>query len=212
MDLVKVGPALILTGDIDGYHRFIHSIIARFSDTKNPVAAEEVVKSSILLPLDQKTVQSLEPLARVLENSFAGAPPNSPAGIHLSAWRAFALAGFEYRRGDFPDAIAWGEKDLAFQDVTLARLVSCHAILAMAYEKAGQDGQARAELAAARTLTGPTSLDGLKNGLPLRLRQKSSSWNDWVDGLLLLKEADSEIEGGASQQLQSAPVATPPHG
>jgi len=204
-DLVKVGPALILTGDIDAYHRFIQSIIARFSGTKNPVAAEEVVKSSILLPLDPKTVQSLEPLARVLENSFAGAPPSSPVEIHLSAWQAFALAGFEYRCGNFPAAITWGVKDLAFQDLTLARLVSCHAILAMAYEKVGQDGQARAELAAARPLIGPTSLDGLKNGLPLRLRQRSSSWNDWVDGLLLLNEAVSEVEGRAPRPMQSAP-------
>jgi serine/threonine protein kinase len=209
-DLVKVGPALLFIGDIDTYHRFIHSIIARFSGTKNPVAAEEVVKSSILLPVDQKTVQSLEPLARVLNNSFARGPGNSPVAIYLSAWRAFALAGFEYRRGNFPDAIAWGEKGLAFGDLTLTRLVSCHVILAMAYEKAGQDGQARVELATARTLIGPKSLDGLKNGLPVR--EKSGSWNDWVDALLLLKEAGSEIEGGASHPLQSTSASPPPHG
>jgi hypothetical protein len=211
-DLVMVGPALILTGDIGAYHHFIHSIIARFSGTKNPVAAEQVVKSSILLPADQQTIQSLEPLARLLENSFSSAPPESPTEIHLTAWRAFAMEGYEYRAGDFSGAIEWGEKSLASQDITLARLVSCYAILAMAYERAGQDGQARTELAAARTLTGPTSLDGLKNGLPLRLRRESSSWNDWVDGLLLLKEARTEIEGRASQQLQSAPVSPLPHG
>jgi serine/threonine protein kinase len=209
-DLVKVGPALLFIGDIDTYHRFIHSIIARFSGTKNPVAAEEVVKSSILLPVDQKTVQSLEPLARVLNNSFARGPGNSPVAIYLSAWRAFALAGFEYRRGNFPDAIAWGEKGLASGDLTLTRLVSCHTILAMAYEKGGQDAQARVELGTARTLIGAKSLDGLKNGVPIR--DKSGSWNDWVDALLLLKEAGSEIEGGASHPLQSASVSPPPHG
>jgi hypothetical protein len=211
-ELVQVGPALILTGDIDAYHRFIHSIIAHFSETKNPVAAEEVVKSSILLPVDQNTVQSLEPLAGVLENSFAGPPPSTPVEIHLRSWQAFALAGFRYRRGDIPGAIAWGEKDLAFKDSTLARLVSCHAILAMAYEKAGQDGLARTELAVARTLIGPKSLDELKNGLPLRLRQQSSSWNDWVEGLLLLKEAVAEIEVKAPGQIQAGAVSPVPHG
>ena len=152
-ELLQVGPVLILVGDTNGYRRFFHSIITRFSETKNPVAAEHVVKASTFLTLDQKTVQSLESLAKVLKESMAGTPPQSDKDVYMTAWRAFALAKFEYRRGNHSAAIEWGRKCLAFQSSTPTCIASCHAILAMACHKLGKATEARAELTVAQSLS-----------------------------------------------------------
>ena len=209
-DLLDVAPVLVLIGDTNGYYHFIHSIIARFSETKDPVVAEQIVKASTLLPIDQKTVQSLEPVARIVEDSFVGAPAQSPLAIYMTAWRAFAATRFEYRRGNFLDAIAWGKKCLAYADSRPTRIASCHALLAMAYQKIGQADQARAELTAAQAIIDPRFPNGLKNGV--RIKDRSGLGRDWIEALLLRNEAISEIQGTAPAPLLSAPVPQPPQG
>jgi serine/threonine protein kinase len=208
-DLLQVGPALVLIGDTNTYNQFIHSIITRFSKTTNPVAAEQVVKASTLLPMDQKTVQSLAPLAQIVELSFVDTP-RKPAAIYMTAWRAFALTAFDFRRGHFLDAIAWGDQCLAYTDRTATRLASCHAILAMAYQKTGQADRARAELAASQAIIGRKFLNGLNGGLPYL--DRSGFWHDWIEALLLRDEAISEIQGTAPPPLLSPPVAQRPQG
>jgi len=199
-ELLQVGPVLVLVGDTNNYRHFFHSIIARFSQTKNPVAAEHVVKASILLPVDQETARSLEPLANILEESMAGPPPKSGKEIYMTAWRALALTLFEYRRGNHRTAIEWGRKCLAFRSSTPTCIASCHAILAMAHHKLGQSTAATAELAVAQSLIGPTFKNGSRNGLP-KGDDQSGFWYDWVESWLLLNEAVAEIEGGAPSPL-----------
>lgn len=194
-ELLKVGPVLVLIGDADGYERFRQSIISRFSKTNHPFAAEQILRASTILPLDQKTIQSLEPLAKIVERSISGGSPRHDWWeTHTTAWRAFALTRFEYRRGNHSNAIAWGEKCLALKDPTPTRIASCHAILAMAHHKRGQVEQARAELARARSLIEPNFPDGLEKGLPT-VSENQVFWQDWVEAFLLLHEAASEIDG-----------------
>ena len=192
--LDMVSTTLAMIGDITNHHRFMETTIARFSQSQNPVAAEQVVKTSTILPIDEKLIASLQPLAEVAEKSFAGAPQSPATGGYLFAWRAFALSRFEYRRGNYTNAIAWGKKSLAYPDNRPTCLAMNHVVLAMAYHKLHQSAPAEAELAGARSIIGTRFSGGLARGLPIG-DDLSGYWNDWVATLILLNEAASEIEG-----------------
>ncbi|HTL72671.1 MAG TPA: protein kinase [bacterium] len=206
-ELIKVGPVLVLIGDTDDYRRFTRSLIARFSQSSNPVAAEHVIKASTLLPMDAGTIQSLTPLVNVAETSFNNAAPKSIPDIHWMAWRAFALARFEYRSGNFTNAIAWSRKCMAISKTESSRIIGCDAMLALAYQKLGQTNEAEQALADARTLLGSRFPDGLSKGLPTKT-DPAGSWHAWVESLLLLNEAVETVEGVAPPPL--IPVSASP--
>jgi serine/threonine protein kinase len=193
-ELVKVGPTLVLIGDTVDYRDFIETTIARFSGTQNPVAAEQLIKAGTILPVDENAIQSLEPLADVAEKSFAEASPQYPSGSFIFAWRALALARFEYRRGNYTNAIMWGQKSLAYIDNRPTCTAMSHAVLAMSYNKLNQSAPARAELASVRNMIKTRLPDGLDNGLPIS-NDQSGFWPDWIESCILLREATAEIEG-----------------
>jgi serine/threonine protein kinase len=70
-DLLSAGPALVAAGDMADYRQLVQATITRFAGTKNPVAAEHVIKVSVSYPADQNIIRSLEPLAAVVEKSVA---------------------------------------------------------------------------------------------------------------------------------------------
>ena len=53
MDYLRFGPALIESGDLSGYERFRHDILARFANT-DTLFASRIVKASLLLPAPQE--------------------------------------------------------------------------------------------------------------------------------------------------------------
>jgi hypothetical protein len=193
-ELLKVGPVLVLIGDRTDYRHFIETTIARFSGTKNPVAAEQLLKAGTILPPDDNVIQSLEPLAEVAEKSFTETPGQYATSSYIFAWRAFALARFEYRRGNYANAILWGQKSLAYTDNRPTCIVVSHAVLALAYNKLNQSGPARAELAIVREMVKTRLPEGLDKGLPISSDQ-SGLWHDWIETHLLLREATADIEG-----------------
>lgn len=209
-DLTYVAPPLVLVGDTNGYERFRHSIINRFSKTKDMAAAEPVLRAGTLLPLDQETIRSLKPFADIVEKATSTAAPKYAWDTYRFAWRAFAMARFEYRRGDYPKAIAWGKKSLAVKDSTPTRIAACHAILALAHHKLGRAKEAQAELAAARSSIGTRFSDGLAKGMSVG-DEKSGYWHNWIEALLLLNEAISEVEQQAPPPLL-LPASSPTPG
>ena len=70
-DLLRAGPALAELGDQPGYDLFRRAAIARFAGTINPVAAEQVIKTSLLLPANEEILRSLAPFAEVAAKSVA---------------------------------------------------------------------------------------------------------------------------------------------
>jgi len=193
IELAKVGPALLLVGKTKEYRALVQSIIARFTETKNPVAAEQVVKVSTLITPDLKTLQSLSPLGKIVQDSLLHPSSHAEKAQNLMAWRMLALSLFEYRRGNYNEALDWGGKCLSSKNKLPTRIASCHLILAMTHHQLAQTSEAQAELAAARSLIGPVR-DGLENGLPL-IDKQGGTWNGWIEAVLLLNEAASEIEG-----------------
>lgn len=206
-ELLKVGPVLILVGDTDDYERFRNSIIARFSNTKNPVAVEHIMKVSTLRPLDQETIRTLEPLAKILGKSLSSASRASGEDKHLKAWQAYALMLFDYRRGNYRDTIAKGKQCLGFKDPTPPLIAACHVMLALAHHKLGETEPTRTELATARTLIEPKFRDGLQKGMSTT--DPSAAWSNWLEALLRLNEAISEIEGRAPPLLLPVSSSSP---
>jgi hypothetical protein len=185
-DLLRAAPALIAAGDLDGYHRFIQESLAHFSGTEDPVAAEQIVKISLLMPADAATLQRVQPFARTVEESMSGKDPNQNA--YVFAWRDFSLCLFCYRSGDYANAVVWGGRSLNSPSQTPSRNAMTHAVLAMAYAKLDLSDQARQELEAARKSINEKLPDGLKKIAELGTFN-TGFWHDWVIGYLLLHEA-----------------------
>jgi tetratricopeptide (TPR) repeat protein len=194
-DLFQVGPALVAAGDLAHYHQLIQTTIRRFASTTNPVAAEQVLKFSLILPVDQKTIRSLQPLAEVLKKDLAGEDlSNTNQEIYMAAWRAMALSLFEYRQGNYANAIAVGQRCLEYSESRPTCVAMSHLILAMANWQIHQPDAARSELAQGRKLIEPNFPNGLEK-MPDLGSETSGIWHDWVKAYFLLHEAIVDIEG-----------------
>jgi len=194
-DLLGAGPALIVAGELDKYHRFVQDTLVRFANTSDPSAAEQVIKNSLILPADKKMLQQLIPFVKVVEAAVTEDHPGTLQESYLSGWRTLALALYEYRLGNFRQAVDWGERSLAYADQNPPRVAMVHIVLAMAHAGLGGLDDACMELIPTREL--------IHNGLPegtARIIDLGSSeegaWHDWVIGYLLLQEAQQRIDGG----------------
>jgi serine/threonine protein kinase len=186
-DLLRVGPVLVAAAKLASYREFVAEITARFARTTNPVAAEHVMKVGLVAPVDPATFQSLAPMAAVVEQSIT--EPKSPRETYMVAWRVFALTLFEYRRGDFDRALAWGQKGLGYADRTPTRLAMTHAVLAMTLQQQGHPTAAALELVEARRL-----VEAKFPGGAVRIAEVGGDvpghWHDWVMTDLILREAE----------------------
>ncbi|MBW8863846.1 MAG: serine/threonine protein kinase, partial [Verrucomicrobia bacterium] len=110
-DLLVAQPLLIEAGDIPGYERTRKMVLARLAGTPFPSAAEQLLKTSLLLPADESIMKMMPPLERLIVDSMKGYDPkqNDNSWI-LATWRTFALALLEYRRGNFSASMDWLEK------------------------------------------------------------------------------------------------------
>ncbi|HEY8902646.1 MAG TPA: serine/threonine-protein kinase, partial [Chthoniobacterales bacterium] len=93
-DLLMVAPTLVEIGDLSTYEKVRQLAVARFAGSKNPVAAEQILKISLIEPAAPNMLQTLEPLAKVADASLKNA-----SGAPITAWRATALALMAYRQG-----------------------------------------------------------------------------------------------------------------
>jgi hypothetical protein len=192
-DLLRTGPTLLLAGSVTNYHQFVRETIARFASTRNPVAAEQVIKISLIVPTDAVTIKSLEPLANVMEQSIIVQNSSTNEEVYMLAWRALGLTLFDYRRGDYTNAIVWGRKCLGYSDSRPTCIAMSHLILAMAFSQIHQLVDARSELILGRGLVAPKFPNGLQ-----RITDPGSEtaglWHDWIMARILLQEATTSVE------------------
>jgi hypothetical protein len=192
IDLLRAGPVLVAVGQLTRYHQLVREASARFARTDNPVAAEEALKFCTIAEMDPDTVHSLEPMVALAKQSF----DKPDRDIHSLAWRAFALSLFEYRRGDFTNAIRWGQKSLSYSDPAASRIAMSHLVLAMAHCQMHQPDAARAELALGRKQVELKLPKGPEGGLA-EGNASSGFWHDWLLAYLLLHEATACVEPSA---------------
>ena len=190
-DLLGAGPTLIVAGDLETYRRFVHETALRFAGTSDPVAAEQVVKNSLILPADAETLRLLKPLVEVVRSSVSRHDPAiTPDDRHI-AWQALVLGLHAYRLDNYDEARAWARRSLdGYRDRAEARLAMAQALLALSHARLDQIQEAREAL---NTAAAPVA-----KRLPLGLERIVSQgrfapdmWHDWVITQLLLQEARS---------------------
>jgi eukaryotic-like serine/threonine-protein kinase len=206
LDFLECGPAVIETGDTNRYEQFRETAIARFGGTTYRVA-DRIVKISLLLPASPQTLASLVPLADVAAKSLADA--DSASDVFQAAWRSVSLALWSYRQGDFPGAIHYSRRCLAYPENIGPRTATAHLILALSHHQLGHPGEATSELIQGRDLVDGKFRSGLDRGSPMQ-----GFWFDWVFARILLREATALVPGPSetdphSTDRTSKPAATP---
>jgi serine/threonine protein kinase/tetratricopeptide (TPR) repeat protein len=187
-DLLPAVPLLLEAGDVEGYDRIRRMALARLADTSNPIAAEHLIKISLLLPADESVMRSLEPLSILIADSLKSSNPEINGGPYYGAWRALALGLLEYRRGNYSATANWLQKSLDYSDPDQSHKVVAHVILGMACRQSGQSDQAATEWRQAREMLKRYS-DAFPN---LKLKDSQmGQFQDWLTARILLREADS---------------------
>jgi serine/threonine protein kinase/tetratricopeptide (TPR) repeat protein len=176
--------------DRHAYENRSRESIKQFGSTANSEVLERIVKSCSLLPPSASLAAALSPLAEKVAESVRTEPnPNHGA----LPWKCMSVAMFEYRRGNYAEAVNWGNRCLRFnQDSPKERVACVQAILAMSYHQLGQTEQARSALAKSRELVEE------RWETPFTASHDSSGWwYDWFLARILEREAAATIESAA---------------
>ncbi len=187
-DLINAAPPLIECGDTAGYERFRQAAIVRLSGTTDPVFSERTVKSCLLLPADQKTLDDLRPLFETARKSLEGT--DAVSDDLLASWRCISLGLMEYRRGNAAQAVQWCRRCLESREFNPARVATAQVILAMSLHQLGEEREAHTVLALGRESINGKFESGLDVG-----STPQGFWCDWVFGQIVLTEA-SRLMGG----------------
>ena len=183
-DLLMLAPTLVESGDLADYEKIRRLAIARFAKSKNPVAAEQIIKISLIQTAGPDVLRALEPLAHIADASLK----NAAIPYGLVTWRAMALALMAYREGRFNEALQWCHRASNLDPGILSRQAMGGVIQAMAEWQLGQKVAARADLENARKLVE----DGFQR--PLKFSPDMEGyWFDWLNARILLREATALI-------------------
>ncbi len=186
LDYLRGGPVYIELGDTDGYEHFRQSAIARFTQTPCPYA-DRIVKISLLLPANERLIASLKSLAEGDAKYLTEA--DQAGDVFTAAWRSVSLGLLEYRRGNYPRAIEWCRRCLAYPGTNAPRTATAEVILAMSYHQLGRAEEAHAELLAGREIVENKFKNRLDAGGPVQ-----GFWFDWVFARILLRESVGLLE------------------
>ncbi|HEX2861519.1 MAG TPA: protein kinase, partial [Lacunisphaera sp.] len=186
LDYLRSGPVLIETGDTNSYERFRQEAIARYIQAPCPFA-DRIVKVSLLLPANERLIESLRPLA--VETAKHLAEADQGGDDFTAAWRSVALGLLEYRRGNHPKAMEWTRRCLAYTGANAPRTATARIILAMACHRLGRYDEARTELQAGREIVESKYRHRLDAGGPVQ-----GFWFDWAFARVLLREGTALLE------------------
>ncbi|HWQ91051.1 MAG TPA: serine/threonine-protein kinase [Clostridia bacterium] len=184
-DLLLAAPLLIEAGNLAGYDRMRRMELVRLAGTPNLIAAEQLLKTSLMVPAEPSIMAMLEPLAELLSNSLASSDPAINDSSFYAAWRALALALLEYRRGNYAAAVDWLEKCEAYPSPAPSCVATRHILLSMAWMRLGKTQPAETELDLGRQqvqtiFANKLELNGAKSGLLA----------GWLMARILLREAE----------------------
>jgi hypothetical protein len=188
-DQLKLGSALVESGDLRGYEQFRQTAMARFTAASQP-GADWTIKVALLLPADQRMLASLRSQGELVKNTFQpeGVPTTNPA---QEATRAETMALLEYRRGrreNYETAIGWCQRCLAYSVYHPPMTAGAHLIWAMSCWHLGEKWQALAQWSLGQELVAAKFDQGLDRGNALE-----GFWFDWVIARLLLRECDQQF-------------------
>ncbi|HWH71926.1 MAG TPA: protein kinase, partial [Candidatus Sulfotelmatobacter sp.] len=184
-DLLLAAPLLIEAGNLAGYDRMRRRQLVRLAGTSNLIAAEQLLKTSLLKPAAPSTMTLLDPLAKLLADSLASNDPVLNDASFNAAWRAVALALWEYRRDNFTTAADWLAQCSAYPGQAPSCVATTHILLGMAWMRLGQTQAAEAQLELGRK--------PIENLFAKKLElndNKSGLLAGWLTARILLREAE----------------------
>ncbi len=184
-DYLSCSVALAECGDTSGFEDFRATTIADLGSINNWGTVERVLRATLLLPAEQKTLDRIAPTAL---HAMGLVRQRAARGENVE-WMPVALALWQYRQGDHAGSAAWGERALAAQPHDVMLTTIARTILAMASHKLGHVEEAQAHLNASRVLIenkfkGPLDRGSLETGY----------WFDWAYAHVLVREAAGLIE------------------
>ncbi len=187
-DLLLAAPLLIEAGDLAGYDRIRRMELNRLAGTSNRIAAEQLLKTSLLAPADASTMKLLEPLAKLLFGSLASKDPKINDASFNAAWRSLALALLEYRKGNFTNAVELLKKCMTYPGQAPSCIATSHILLGMAWRQLDKADEADAELTLGRGM--------VENYFTKKLElsdNKSGMLQGWLTARVLLRESEKPM-------------------
>ncbi len=179
--LMPAATTILRAGDREGYDRFRAVLLRRFGATEQVVVAEQVLKCTLLAPADAESLRRLEPLYAQVREAVIG--PDADRDAYMKAWRAFALALMDYRRGRPADTLSWADICLASPNKNEARSASAHLLRALALRALGRAPEGADALREAEQL-----IERHRASTPAERTQQGGFWFDWVNVELLRVE------------------------
>jgi eukaryotic-like serine/threonine-protein kinase len=196
-DFIKYAVIVAEPDDRRAYENVCRESIIQFGENANPRLLERIIKICSLVP-ESGSLSALSPLSEKLRRSIPVEPGRSDWAL---PWQCMSLALFEYRRGNYAEAINWGNRCLSFkQDSAMERAAGAQAILAMSYYQVHQTEQAQLALRKSREL--------IEERWKTHFVANDNSrgwWYDWFFARILEREASATIESAASATKNNPP-------
>jgi serine/threonine protein kinase/predicted Zn-dependent protease len=183
-------PLRLQQGDVDGYRRVCHEMLARFSQTNNPEVAEQTAETCLLGP---DAVTDLEPAVQLAERAITGNEQQ-----YLYPWFLLTRGMADYRTRDFAKCIQRLDKTISLirgsppkdgwhrdNNPTLAGMA--HLFMAMAYHHLDQANEARQALHQATQLKEQREPKAGGNKLP------RPEWDNWLRFRIVYHEAEQVV-------------------
>jgi tetratricopeptide (TPR) repeat protein len=180
---------LLRRGDVVGFTEVSKRALERFAGTTDDWAAVNLVRTALLAPAD---LHDSPPFQRLLR-TVTGGPTR-----HF--WMQVTPALVDYRRGDAAAAVRRLTTEVKPDAGNINLEAFTDAVRALAYQKAGQQAEARDALARART--------ALERHRPRPDRGWAYDWNwpNWVEVEILVREIETMIPVAVAA---AAPTASP---
>ncbi|MBN2069228.1 MAG: serine/threonine protein kinase [Opitutales bacterium] len=186
LDYLEVGAAMIMAGDFDKYEEFRRTAIKRFHETQG-LYPDRFLKISLLLPADDEMLQSLRPISVITWENVEDA--EEQGNYFEAAWRAMTVALFEYRRGNYGEALNICDKCLNYPVKNEPRDAAVYAIKALSLTMLRELDPAGESLAEAeRLLQKERSRNVTDRGTPVH-----GFWFDWAFAKIIADEASRQL-------------------
>jgi serine/threonine protein kinase len=190
-DVLAAAPLLIECGDDERYRQVRAMALKRLKGTRDPNAAEQLLKCSLLLPADEETMGALETFAQLIVKSLANYRQADNEGKYYRAsWRCLALGLWEYRRGDYRACLDWLRQCSEYRDQSASCAASVHLIRSMAYQRLGQGELAQGQFELGKAMVEEYFSKKLVIG-----NEKDGRLAGWIMNPIFLREAERVVQG-----------------
>ncbi|MBN2069018.1 MAG: serine/threonine protein kinase [Opitutales bacterium] len=179
-DLVSIGATLVKVKNFETYYSFCDDIVGKLEKTRNPVAAEQILKLCTFIPSENEVHSRLKPIVELAEYSMLKI--DTGPSDWLESWRCAAIGVWCYRDGDYIKARFWSKRSLLFKDDSLSRVAYAKCILSMSLWELGETEKARNVLEEAKKLV----YSHVK--IPFKYNNEGI-WFEWLYDEILLNEA-----------------------